>query len=310
MHMSSKDIVVKDLRELYAILGLEQVDAHAGFTVHYLQDTFKQLPFRSQPFRPNYFSFLFIRDAFGQYTIDDLQFEVRPLTVYFTNPGNYRVFEWHAIRDTCLITFDEAFLKEYVHADVFREFSFLLTETMQPRPLQAHEFETLEQLYRYIHREQHGNSPYKQKLIGALMASLLLKIKEYFFQDYNPIYEGNRSSEIVKTFKIDLEQHFRDLTAGKTDTPLRVQDYADKQALHVNYLSNVISTKTGKSVSTWIAEKTISAARVMLQDPALPIKKITARLGFLEAPHFSNYFKKHTGMSPVAYRKQYPETRS
>lgn len=308
--MSSKDIVVKDLQELYSILGLEQVDAHAGFTVHYLQDTFRQLPFRSQPFRPNYFSFLFIRDAFGMYIIDDLQFEVRPLTVYFTNPGNFRVFEWHKIKDTCLITFDEAFLKEYVHADVFQEFSFLLTETMQPRPLQAHEFETLEQLYRYIHREQHGHSPYKQKLVGALMASLLLKIKEYFFQDYNPIYEGNRSSEIVKTFKIDLEQHFRDLATGKTDTPLRVPDYADKQALHVNYLSNVISTKTGKSVSTWIAEKTISAARVMLQNPSLTIKEITARLGFLEAPHFSNYFKKHTGMSPAAYRKQHAETHS
>jgi AraC family transcriptional regulator, transcriptional activator of pobA len=35
-----------------------------------------------------------------------------------------------------------------------------------------------------------------------------LKIKEYFFQDYNPNYEGNRSSQIVKTFKRSPENMF------------------------------------------------------------------------------------------------------
>jgi AraC-like DNA-binding protein len=135
------------------------------------------------------------------------------------------------------------------------------------------------------------------------MVSLLLKIKEFFFQDYNPIYEGNRSSQIVKIFKQQLEQHFRDLVSGKTDTPLRVQDYADKQFLHVNYLSSVISSKTGKSISTWIADKTIAEAKVMLQNKLLSIKEIAGRLGFLEASHFSNYFKKHTSLSPAEYRK-------
>jgi len=85
-----------------------------------------------------------------------------------------------------------------------------------------------------------------------------------------------------------------------------VQDYADKQNLHVNYLSSVISSKTGKSISTWISEKTIAEAKVLLQDKTLSIKEIADKLGFLEAPHFSNYFKKHTGQSPAEYRKQAP----
>ena len=136
------------------------------------------------------------------------------------------------------------------------------------------------------------------------MVALLLKIKEYFFRDYNPIYEGNRSSQIVKTFKRNLEQHFRELVGGQAEMPLRVQDYADKQSLHVNYLSSVISSKTGKSVSAWIADKTIAEAKVLLQNRDLPVKEIAARLGFLETPHFSNYFRKHTGISPAAYRSQ------
>lgn len=301
-----KDIIVKDLHELYEVMGLpvELVDAPSGFTIHYLQETFKELPFVSVPFRPNYFSFLFVREAFGRYTIDDLHFKIQPGTVYFTNPGNYRIFEWHKITDTCLITFNESYLKEYVHDDVYREFSFLLTETVKPRVLAPGQFHIIEALYRHIHREHLGNSPYKNQLIGSLMVALLLKIKEYFFQDYNPIYEGNRSSQIVKTFKQNLENHFRELVSGKTDKLLRVQDFADLQFLHPNYLSNVITSKTGKTISTWIADKLITEAKVLLQNPDLTVKEIASRLGFLEAPHFSNHFKKHTSLSPVEYRKQ------
>ncbi|MBL4662609.1 MAG: helix-turn-helix transcriptional regulator, partial [Flavobacteriaceae bacterium] len=123
--------------------------------------------------------------------------------------------------------------------------------------------------------------------------------------DYNPIYEGNRSSQIVKSFKRNLENHFRELVNGTTEKQLRVQDYADMQFLHVNYLSTVISSKTGKSISTWVSEKTIIEAKVMLQNQELTIKEIAHKLGFLEASHFSNYFKKHTLESPAKYRKSY-----
>lgn len=306
--MAAKTLVVKTLEELYELMGLPNhpVDSSSGFTIVYLQDVFKTLPIESLPYRPNFFSFLFIKDAYGQYTIDDLRFTVAPGTVYFTNPGNFRKFEWHKIADACLIVFDEAYLKEQVHADVYREFSFLLTEIVEPRTLKPDQFKTIEQLYALIYAEHQNNSPYRNKIIGSLLVTLLLKIKEFFFQEYNPIYEGNRSSQIVKTFKKQLEQHFRDLTAGKTSTSLRVQDYADKQNLHVNYLSSVISSKTGKSISTWISEKTIAEAKVLLQDKTLSIKEIADKLGFLEAPHFSNYFKKHTGQSPAEYRKQAP----
>jgi AraC family transcriptional activator of pobA len=306
--MSSKNLVVKTLNELYDLMGLshEIVDQSSGFSILYLQDLFKEYPVSSIPFRPNFFSFLFIKDAFGNYTIDDLNFPMVPGTVYFTNPGNFRKFEWHKVTETCLVVFTESYLKEQVHSDIYREFSFLLTETVEPRVLKPDQFAIIEELYKFIYREHNGDSPYKNKIIGSAIVMLLLKIKEYFFQAYNPIYEGNRSSQIVKTFKQNLEQHFRDLANGKTDTQLRVQDYADKQFLHVNYLSSVITSKTGKSISAWIADKTIAEAKVLLQDKQMNIKEIAGRLGFLEASHFSNYFKKHTSQSPADYRKQYP----
>ena len=134
---------------------------------------------------------------------------------------------------------------------------------------------------------------------------LLLKIKEYFWNEYNPIYEGNRSSQIVKTFKRTLEKHYRDLADGKATALYQAQDYAREQSLHPNYLSNVIKSKTGKSISTWITDKTIAEAKSLLKNSSNSISQIAYQLGFAESTNFSNYFKKHTGLSPVLYRKQH-----
>jgi len=295
----------KSLYDLYRHLNLpvDLIQTSEGFTVLNLKDVGFEVPYQSPSFRPDYFSFLFIKDGVGKYTIDEHSFQAKPHSIYFTNPSNYRTFSWEKIEEIYLITFDETFLKKYVDKDIFQDFPFLLTETIQPKIVTDDFYQSVEKVYLQIHQEYIGLSSSKYKIIGHLLAVLLYKIKEYFWQDYNPIYEGNRSSQIVKSFKQLLEKHYRDLSSGKVETAFRVQDYADAQNLNPNYLSNVIKTKTGKPIAVWIADKTIAEAKSLLQNSSLSIKDITYKLGFSETAHFSNFFKKHTHISPVQYRK-------
>jgi hypothetical protein len=83
---------VKTLSDLYLQLGLpvDSIHASAGFSIHNLKNTGFQLPYQSPSFRPNYFSFLFVKDGAGKYAIDQYEFEVSPHSIYFTNPSNYR----------------------------------------------------------------------------------------------------------------------------------------------------------------------------------------------------------------------------
>lgn len=290
---------------LYQGLPVDSIDAKTAFTIHNLKDIHFELPYTSIVYRTNFFSFVFVKDGIGRYTTDEQTFNTSPGTIYFTNPGHFKSFEWQQINDVHLVTLSESFLKENVHPKIFEEFPFLLAETVPPRTLQPKVFAEFEQLYLQIEKEYFSSSTYRTRMIGSLFVVLLLKIKEYFWEDYNPIYEGNRSSQIVKQFKRTLEQHYRDLVSGKADKVFRVQDYADAQHLHPNYLSNVIKSKTGKPIGTWISEKTITEARSLLQHSPASIKEIASQLGFTESTHFSNYFKKQTGVSPVLYRKQH-----
>ncbi|HEY9048959.1 MAG TPA: helix-turn-helix domain-containing protein [Ohtaekwangia sp.] len=298
-------VIYENLYSTYKSLGLpvDTIDQSKDFTINNLADIHKKFPFKSSVYRPSYFSFVFVKDAHGKYSTDDLTFDTVPGTIYFTNPGHHKAFEWFDMRELYLVTLSESFLKENVHPEIFEEFPFLLAETVRPRTLAPEAFAEFENLYLQILKEYKATSPYKYRIIGNLFVVLLLKVKEYFWADYNPIYEGNRSSQIVKNFKENLEKHYRDLADNKVQVLYQVQDYARLQSLNPNYLSNVIKSKTGKSISSWIADKTIAEAKSLLKNSSVPIKQIAFQLGFSESNHFSNYFKKHTNLTPNEFRK-------
>jgi len=114
----------KSLYDLYRHLNLpvDLIQTTEGFAILNLKDVGFEVPYQSPSFRPDYFSFLFIKDGFGKYTIDEQSFQTKPHSIYFTNPSNYRTFSWEKIEEIYLITFDETFLKKYIDKDVFQDF--------------------------------------------------------------------------------------------------------------------------------------------------------------------------------------------
>ena len=283
----------------------QPIDQELDFTVHFLPDLHQTLPFRSPTFRAEYFSFVFIKQGAGFYTIDEHRFPYASQTVYFTNPGHIKSFEIETSEDAFIITLTETFLRENVHPDIFEEFPFLLAEIVPPRQLSESAYEAFEVIYKQLWTEFRGDSPYKGRILGNLFVVLLLKIKESFWEAYDPLAEGSRDSQIVKSFKKHLERIFTQKSDGMSMTGRpQVRDFAEALHLHPNYLNAVIKSKTGKTVNDWITNRTLSAARSMLLNTGDSIKEISHTLGFSEPTHFNRFFRNQQQETPSAYRKR------
>ncbi|WP_339709320.1 AraC family transcriptional regulator [uncultured Kriegella sp.] len=290
--------------DLYNALNIP-IEQDSQFSMNDLLDIHRTIPYKSPIFRTNYYSFIFVKNGKGNYTTDEQTFEYGSRTIYFTNPGHIKSFEFHELKEAYLITFSEEFLKTNIHQNIFNDFPFLLSETVPPQNPNKQEYTEIETIYLQILNEYQGSSLYKEKIISSLLVALLLKIKALFWQNYYPLEEGSNQSRIVKTFKENLEKHYTNLAIGKVDNVFQPQDYANLQQLNSSYFSQVIKSKTGKSPSRWINERTTSYAKALLKKTSKSIKEITFALGFGETAHFSNFFKKQTGFSPSAYRKKY-----
>jgi AraC family transcriptional regulator, transcriptional activator of pobA len=294
--------IYNSMSEFYASMGgtLEQ---EVDFTIHRLEEVHGEIPIKSPLFRANYYSILIIRQGRGRYIIDGQSYPTQNRTIYFTNPGHIKGFEICELSRGYVITFSESFLKQYVHEKILDEFPFLIAEVAPPSYPDREIFQIFDDLGEQLLQEYKSDSTYKFKIIGNLTVLLLLRIKERFWKVYNPLTEASASTAIVVTFKRNLEEHFRNLLSGQCDRSFQVQDYAQAQYLHPSYFSTVIKRKTGKSVNTWIAEKTVAEAQALLARSQESIQEVAFRLGFKDAAHFSRFFKKHTEMSPMRFRQ-------
>jgi AraC family transcriptional activator of pobA len=79
--------------------------------------------------------------------------------------------------------------------------------------------------------------------------------------------------------------------------------YSDKLNITSTYLNRLVNKVYGKSVSDFVNERIILEAKRIIRLSLKSIKEISFELGFEDPSYFSRFFKKHTKMSPLQYRK-------
>ncbi len=85
---------------------------------------------------------------------------------------------------------------------------------------------------------------------------------------------------------------------------LSVTSLASRVNQHPDYFSRLFKTFTGQRPISYILEKRIERAQYLLATSRLAYSEITTQTGFDNLSYFSKSFKKLTGMSPSAYKKQ------
>ncbi len=84
----------------------------------------------------------------------------------------------------------------------------------------------------------------------------------------------------------------------------RLTDLADKMGISAPYLSKIIGSSFQKSFKELLVERRIEKACELLTETSVPIGQIIRSLGYENESYFYREFKKRTGLSPSATRKQ------
>ena len=69
------------------------------------------------------------------------------------------------------------------------------------------------------------------------------------------------------------------------------------------YLSTIVQAVSGETAKNIIDKHVILEIKVLLESTELSIQEIANRLQFPDQSFFGRYFKKHTGISPMNYRR-------
>lgn len=120
-------------------------------------------------------------------------------------------------------------------------------------------------------------------------------LKLYFSNIMMDVKAHNHHDMIFQHFMLDLYTYFRQ--------ERKVSFYAQRSCLSMKYFSTLVKDLSGASPSEWIETVVIGEAKILLRNPVRNIKEIVTLLNFPDAPTFTKYFMRVSGMTPRSFRQ-------
>jgi len=156
-------------------------------------------------------------------------------------------------------------------------------------------------LFRKMQREIASDYAYKYDLLRNYVLELI-----HFGQKLQPaptaLPSPNASARVASLFIELLERQFPIDAPGQKLQLRTAKDYADRLAIHVNHLNKALKENTGKTTTHLISGRIVQEAKILLRHTDWNVSEIAYSLGFEEVAHFSNFFKKQTTLTPLAFR--------
>ena len=96
-----------------------------------------------------------------------------------------------------------------------------------------------------------------------------------------------------------------DWANARLGAPLTVADLAGQAGLSVRALERRFTRTIGKPPLHWLLLQRVRRAQEILETTSAPIETVATACGFGTATNMRAHFKKHTGVSPAAYRRTF-----
>jgi len=231
----------------------------------------------------------------------DTVIDVQQQALSFSNP--YIPYNWtnrDQIESCIYCIFSKDFFQQYGNIDQYPVF----------HPQGIHIFEiTKEQaekiniIFKKMFIEIQSNYAYKYDVLRNLAFELIHFAMKLDAQPQLKKQESSAAERIKNLFIELLERQFPiDKNHGIINFRT-ASEFAKQLNIHVNHLNKALKETTQKTTTQFISERILQEAKILLKQTDLNVSEISYALGFSEATHFNNFFKKHTRLTPSKFQK-------
>ena len=263
---------------------------------------FKNVKDNEVPFRPHrifYYGILFTIKGEGVHFVDFHKHPYQKGTVIFLSKEQVHAFERNEDREAFLMTFTEKFLEKSSMGSNLMPLLGLFNYHLYSPFLQLEErqFETMKDLVLRIKREYDAaNDEFTEELIQSALKIFLILSER--------IGRANREGEPRHFYQSEFVQ-FQHLIDENILQQRQVQFYAKQMGISSKKLNRITQAIMGKPAKSYLKEMLVLEIKRFLVNTSLSIKEISYKAGFDVPTNFVKFFKKNTGLTPVAFRKQY-----
>ncbi|KIO78708.1 hypothetical protein TH53_02160 [Pedobacter lusitanus] len=236
----------------------------------------------------------------GTYYSNDMQVVVSGNAVVITSPmtrSGFKTTDPDFAGKYCVCS--ESFLRGTSRLSLFN-WPVFKDRAVYTESLTDIQYEELARIFDDIEHEYISDYPFKEQLIQHKVFDVI-----HYIQKLNKsllsFIPAQQDSLEERFFKV-LENEFYMISRGKPLVNKSPAYFAQLLHTSVDQLNKTMKAVTLKTTQALIHDRLIEEANVLLKHTDYSVKEIAWCLHFQETSHFQNFYKKHTQLTPIAYR--------
>lgn len=249
--------------------------------------------------RLHFYLILLYTHGSGRHWIDFVPHNYNDLTMQFISNGQVQQFEVNLAAQGYLLLFTPEFLYENsTTLNVIHSLQIFDHALHQPSILLS-AYQHADFVGRFMeigHESEQPADMVKNEILRHLLRIVLLRAERS--------YRATPSSQTIAPHYEDFIT-LRKLVQEHLAEEHTVDFYARKLSMSVRQVNRLTRQVVGKTVKAYLEEQLVLEMKRLLAQGQMPIKEIAYRVGFSEPTNMVKFFKKHTKVSPSAFRQRY-----
>ncbi len=247
---------------------------------------FKQHIRKTYPHKHNsYFEIIYLTKGKGIHTIDTKEYEIKPPVIFTIRKEQVHFWDIKTAPEGFVLIIKKSYIDNCLDRDIKHFISELSAQNCL-FPTDNITVDILKVLLNAYEEKTILNRPIVEGLLKALLAKFLESV----------------TLSTPKSGNSTIFQKFIDLLSKEDKLKNKVNHYATLLNTTPQNLNVICRKETGQSSSGILSEHIINEAKRLLLYTDFTVSEIAHRLDFKDNSHFSKYFKRHVGLTPVVYR--------
>jgi AraC family transcriptional activator of pobA len=248
------------------------------------------------PHRHNYYQIIIVFKGGGQHEIDFKAYKMQSCSLHFIAPDLVHTVNRLPASDGCSMSFsDDYLLAAGALAFNIKDLPFFKNGNYPILNLTAAEFKAFNVLIQEMEEEMASSGKSKDMVLRPLLQIFLAKAQR--------IYDRQSEGGVINLPKNKFVSEFETLVEINFTKHLRAGDYARQLNVSPNHLNDLCKQYFSKTTEQVIHNRLMLEIKRLLVYSDKTVKEICYELNFEDPAYFNRFFKKHTGTTPMDYRK-------
>ncbi|WP_166921545.1 AraC family transcriptional regulator [Flavobacterium poyangense] len=279
------------VRHIKATSG--KTDHLRNFSIRTVQDLLLGENLIQELHRHDFYHILVLQKGAGFHEIDFRSYEIKDHTVFFVRPGQAHRLELNAASSGYMIQLSPNF---YSSDDKTIHTSLPKVSRQNHYEPEKNTFQKILSILAYVFQEYDDKHENYIEIIKANLGIFFLEL----LREQNKNQKNNSNlyaQERLEEFMALLDTH---ILKHK-----QIASYAKMLHLTSYQLNAITRTLLSKKASELINEAIILECKRYLLATPNQVNQIAAYMGYEDVSYFIRFFKKHTGLSPETFRKNF-----